>query len=248
MLILCHLHKVLQPFLLCQLKKDIESELPDKVEIEKVIKCKMSGLQYQLYQQMKKYGILFDEEVKGWVDIPGLRMVGCRLTISYRKQTGIKGLNNTIMQFCKICQHPFVFPQIEDHINASRNVNMSIICLVGKVVLLDQLLLKLFKTGHQVCWLSPISIPYSFISLGSHLLPNDKCYGHLGWLLPFLRFQALLPWWVNEAWRACYSTHSVQRSKHGHPPVHAFHPCRWSRSEFADCCRQDNSLVPSLPL
>ncbi len=63
LLVLHHLHKVLQPFLLCWLKKDVESELPDKVE--KVIKCKMSGLQYQLYQQMKKYGILFDKEVKG---------------------------------------------------------------------------------------------------------------------------------------------------------------------------------------
>jgi len=49
--------------LLHWLKKDIESELPNKVE--KAIKCKMSGLQYQLYQQMKKYGILFDKEVKG---------------------------------------------------------------------------------------------------------------------------------------------------------------------------------------
>ncbi len=153
----------------------------------------MSGLQYQLYQQMKKYGILFDEEVKGRVDILGPRMVGCRLTISYRKQTGIKGLNNTIMQFRKICQHPFVFPQIEDRINASRNVNMSIIRSAGKVVLLDQLLPKLFNTGHRVRWSSPISIPYSFVSLGPHLLPNDKCYGHRGRLLPFSRFQALPP-------------------------------------------------------
>jgi len=39
------------------LKKDVESELPDKVE--KVIKVKMSALQVKLYNQMKKHGALF---------------------------------------------------------------------------------------------------------------------------------------------------------------------------------------------
>ena len=68
LLVIRRLHKVLRPFLLRRLKKDVESELPDKVE--KVVKCKMSGLQYQLYQQMKKHGIIFDEEVKGCVLFP----------------------------------------------------------------------------------------------------------------------------------------------------------------------------------
>ena len=42
-LIIRRLHKVLRPFLLRRLKKDVESQLPDKVEY--VIKCEMSGLQ-----------------------------------------------------------------------------------------------------------------------------------------------------------------------------------------------------------
>ncbi|KAG9077519.1 hypothetical protein FRC06_008870 [Ceratobasidium sp. 370] len=59
-------------------KKDVESELLDK--IEKVIKSKMSMLQSQLYTQFKKHGMLFTEtkDPKG-------------------KQSGIKGLNNTVM-------------------------------------------------------------------------------------------------------------------------------------------------------
>ena len=52
LLITRRLHKVLRPFLLRRLKKDMESELPDKVE--KVVKIKMSALQSQLYKQMKK--------------------------------------------------------------------------------------------------------------------------------------------------------------------------------------------------
>jgi ATP-dependent helicase STH1/SNF2 len=53
LLVIKRLHKVLRPFLLRRLKKDVESELPDKVE--KVIKVRLSGLQTMLYKQMKKY-------------------------------------------------------------------------------------------------------------------------------------------------------------------------------------------------
>ena len=53
-LIIRRLHKVLRPFLLRRLKKDVESQLPDKVEY--VIKCEMSGLQRKLYQHMQERG------------------------------------------------------------------------------------------------------------------------------------------------------------------------------------------------
>jgi ATP-dependent helicase STH1/SNF2 len=49
---------VLRPFLLRRLKKDVEKELPDKVE--KVIKVRMSALQSQLYKQMKKHKMIAD--------------------------------------------------------------------------------------------------------------------------------------------------------------------------------------------
>lgn len=57
LLIIKRLHKVLRPFLLRRLKKDVESELPDKVE--KVVKCKLSALQTRLYNQLKKCGVLY---------------------------------------------------------------------------------------------------------------------------------------------------------------------------------------------
>ena len=65
LLIIRRLHKVLRPFLLRRLKRDVESELPDKVE--KVIKVRMSALQSQLYKQMKKYKMIADgKETKGY--------------------------------------------------------------------------------------------------------------------------------------------------------------------------------------
>ena len=59
LLIIRRLHKVLRPFLLRRLKKDVESELPDKVE--KVIKCKMSALQQRIYTTYRKHGFLQSE-------------------------------------------------------------------------------------------------------------------------------------------------------------------------------------------
>jgi ATP-dependent helicase STH1/SNF2 len=56
LIIIKRLHKVLRPFLLRRLKKDVESELPDKVET--VIKCRMSILQQRLYDQIRKHGFL----------------------------------------------------------------------------------------------------------------------------------------------------------------------------------------------
>jgi len=69
LLIIRRLHKVLRPFLLRRLKKDVESELPDKVE--KVIKVRMSALQSQLYKQMKKHKMIADgKDNKGLLLLP----------------------------------------------------------------------------------------------------------------------------------------------------------------------------------
>jgi len=58
-LIIRRLHKVLRPFLLRRLKKEVESQLPDKVEY--VIKCDMSALQRHMYKHMQKKGILLTD-------------------------------------------------------------------------------------------------------------------------------------------------------------------------------------------
>ncbi|KAF9201849.1 hypothetical protein BGZ49_007942 [Haplosporangium sp. Z 27] len=129
LLIIKRLHKVLRPFLLRRLKKDVESELPDKVE--RVIRCKMSALQLKLYNQMKKHGMLFTQAGE-------------------KGRTGIKGLNNTIMQLRKICNHPYVFEEVERVINPSKTNNDQLWRVAGKFELLDRMLPKLYKTGHRV--------------------------------------------------------------------------------------------------
>ena len=131
LLIIRRLHKVLRPFLLRRLKKEVEKDLPDKVET--VIKCKLSGLQYTLYQQMLKHNALF----------VGAGTEGAT-------KTGIKGLNNKIMQLRKICNHPFVFDEVEGVINPTRTNTELLYRVSGKFELLDRVLPKFKATGHRV--------------------------------------------------------------------------------------------------
>ncbi|GAV56115.1 hypothetical protein ZYGR_0BA00210 [Zygosaccharomyces rouxii] len=130
LLVIRRLHKVLRPFLLRRLKKDVERELPDKVE--RVIKCKMSALQSVMYQQMLKHRRLF---------------IGDQ---SNKKMVGLRGFNNQIMQLKKICNHPFVFEAVEDQINPTRETNAAIWRVAGKLELLERVLPKLKATGHRV--------------------------------------------------------------------------------------------------
>lgn len=73
-----------------------------------------------------------------------------RLTYTFKRKTGIKGLNNTIMQLRKICNHPFVFEEVENTVNPSRQTNESLYRVSGKFELLDRVLPKLRETGHRV--------------------------------------------------------------------------------------------------
>ncbi|CDW98397.1 hypothetical protein [Sporisorium scitamineum] len=135
LLIIKRLHKVLRPFLLRRLKKDVASELPDKVE--KVIKCKMSALQLKLYQQMKKHKMILSGEDNSTAG-------------KKAKPQGIRGLQNAIMQLRKICNHPYVFEQVELAINPTKENGPDLFRVAGKFELLDRLLPKLFATKHRV--------------------------------------------------------------------------------------------------
>lgn len=130
LLIIRRLHKVLRPFLLRRLKKDVEKDLPNKVE--KVLKCQMSALQSKLYSMMLKYNALFTGSGPG------------------QKPNTIKNANNQLMQLRKICNHPFVYEEVENLINPRSETNDSIWRVAGKFELLDRILPKFQKTGHRV--------------------------------------------------------------------------------------------------
>ncbi|CCJ30808.1 unnamed protein product, partial [Pneumocystis jirovecii] len=124
-LVIRRLHKVLRPFLLRRLKKDVESELPDKVE--KVIKCQFSALQSKLYSQMRRNGMLYVNS----------------------GEKGRKGLQNIVMQLRKICNHPYVFEEVENIVNPEKVSDDNLWRVSGKFDLLDRILPKFFRTGHR---------------------------------------------------------------------------------------------------
>lgn len=134
-LIIRRLHKVLRPFLLRRLKKEVESQLPDKVEY--VIKCNMSGLQRTIYRHMQSKGILLTDT-----------------SAVIEKKNSHKTMMNTIMQLRKICNHPFMFDHIEKCFadnNPLRGISgPDYYRASGKFELLDRVLPKLKLTGHRV--------------------------------------------------------------------------------------------------
>ncbi|RDL40593.1 putative chromatin structure-remodeling complex subunit snf21 [Venustampulla echinocandica] len=128
-LVIRRLHKVLRPFLLRRLKKDVEKDLPDKTE--KVIKCKFSALQARLYKQMVTHNKLVVSDGKGG-------------------KTGARGLSNMIMQLRKLCNHPFVFDEVENQMNPLNTSNDLLWRTAGKFELLDRILPKYHRTGHRI--------------------------------------------------------------------------------------------------
>ena len=129
LLVIRRLHKVLRPFLLRRLKKDVEKDLPDKQE--RVIKCNFSALQAKLYTQLVNHNRIMVNDPQG-------------------KRTGMRGLSNMLMQLRKLCNHPFVFEEVEDQMNPSRLTNDLIWRTAGKFELLDRILPKFKATGHRV--------------------------------------------------------------------------------------------------
>lgn len=129
MLIIRRLHKVLRPFLLRRLKKEVESELPDKMEF--VVRCDMSALQKVLYKHMQK-GLLLDGKTN----------------------TGSKSLRNTMIHLRKLCNHPFLFENVEESCRNfwdARFISaVDLYRVSGKLELLSRILPKLQATGHRV--------------------------------------------------------------------------------------------------
>lgn len=129
LLVIRRLHKVLRPFLLRRLKKDVEKDLPDKQET--VIKCKFSALQAKLYKQLVTYNKMSVSDGKGG-------------------KTGMRGLSNMLMQLRKLCNHPFVFEQVEEQMNPEKGTNDLLWRTAGKFELLDRILPKFKASGHRV--------------------------------------------------------------------------------------------------
>jgi SWI/SNF-related matrix-associated actin-dependent regulator of chromatin subfamily A member 5 len=121
------LHKILRPFMLRRLKIDVEASLLPKVET--ILYTGMSTVQKQLYRQI----LLRDIDV---LQNGGGNGEGSRTTIL-----------NIVMQLRKCCNHPYLFPGIEDRSLDPLGDHIFQNC--GKMVLLDKLLGKLYQRENR---------------------------------------------------------------------------------------------------
>jgi SWI/SNF-related matrix-associated actin-dependent regulator of chromatin subfamily A member 5 len=122
--LISQLHKILRPFMLRRLKKEVEKSLPPKHET--ILYTGMSAMQKKLYR---------DILVR---DINALQG-------SSGTQTAIL---NIVMQLRKCAGHPYLFPGAEDRSLPPLGEHLVENC--GKMVLLDKLLKRLKERGHRV--------------------------------------------------------------------------------------------------
>lgn len=80
------LHKVLKPFMLRRVKKDVENELGPKKEFNEL--CDMTYRQKMLYKQLKS------------------KVKGKNITKSLHNKSKLENLMNLVMQLRKVCNHP----------------------------------------------------------------------------------------------------------------------------------------------
>ncbi|XP_078262225.1 chromatin-remodeling ATPase INO80 isoform X1 [Rhinoraja longicauda] len=95
---LSRLHMILKPFMLRRIKKDVENELSDKIEI--LMYCQLKSRQKMLYQALKNKISIED-------------LLQSSMGNTQQAQNTTSSLMNLVMQFRKVCNHPELFERQE---------------------------------------------------------------------------------------------------------------------------------------
>ena len=151
--IIGQLHKLLRPFMLRRLKVDVEKSLPPKSET--ILFTGMSTIQKNLYRQV----LLRDIDT----------INGASNNNSQGSRTAIL---NIVMQLRKCCNHPYLFPGVEDRTLNPMGDHLYMNC--GKMVLLDKLLTKLKQRGHRVLIFSQMTRMLDILE--DYLISKEHAY------------------------------------------------------------------------
>lgn len=134
--IIGQLHKLLRPFMLRRLKVDVEKSLPPKSET--ILFTGMSAMQKQLYKQvlLRDIDMINSNNTK---DTAGSRTA----------------ILNIVMQLRKCCNHPYLFPNMEDRSLDPLADHLYKNC--GKMMLVHKLLKKMKERDHRVLMFSQMT-------------------------------------------------------------------------------------------
>lgn len=90
------LHAILKPFMLRRIKKNVQSELGDKIEID--VYCDMTNRQKKLYRMLRSQINVVDL-------IENNKRIG--------RDDEVESIMNVVMQFRKVCNHPDLFERAD---------------------------------------------------------------------------------------------------------------------------------------
>jgi len=122
------LHDELRPHILRRMKKDVEKSMPSKKEY--ILRVELSPMQLTYY-----------------------RNILTRNFAALNKGTsggGQMSLLNIAMELKKASNHPYLFPNAEEHTESKNDQLKGLIMNSGKMVLLDKLLQRLHADKHRV--------------------------------------------------------------------------------------------------
>ena len=120
----------MKPFMLRRTKADLVNKLPDKIEIN--IQVQLSQMQIDLYKSL-----LIDHGG----DISLLDPDGTSKFSSGQ----LKKFHNLLMQLRKCCNHPYLFPDVEEE--GAPEYGEHLVEASGKLMFVDKLLKKIFAQG-----------------------------------------------------------------------------------------------------
>ena len=114
------LHRILKPFLLRRIKKEVEKSLPPKIEIH--VQVGITEQQKKIYRDLLKKGMI-------------------------EKGNSVTHYKNILIQLRKVCNHPYLFENIEDE--SSDQIEDHLVKVSGKMIFVDKLLKRAIADGGQ---------------------------------------------------------------------------------------------------
>jgi chromodomain-helicase-DNA-binding protein 4 len=121
------LHEKLRPHMLRRLKSEVLKSIPPKSEY--IVRVEMSPLQKQYYKGILTRNFKF---------------------LQHAARVGVGPLRNILVSLCKVCNHPYLFPDSEPESGTEDEQNQRLIEASGKLHLLDRMLPSLQKDNHRV--------------------------------------------------------------------------------------------------
>ncbi|KAJ1551224.1 hypothetical protein HK096_002393 [Nowakowskiella sp. JEL0078] len=140
------IHSELRPYFLRRTKAVVLKNMPTKVEF--LVPVTLTLLQKQLYKAVLAK------------NISNLRI---NITNTDVKSHKIVNFQNVLMELRKICNHPYLIPNIENRLLSQEESINQLIQNSGKLMLLRIMLRKLKERGHRVLLFSQFKIALSIL-------------------------------------------------------------------------------------